>query len=90
MGKGVTLATNHQDKAFKLTFLFFMISRFPNRNRAISTSQLNALLRFHLMPINVIISHGPQMMTNLGTGFPLRCFQWLSIPNIATGQSSWR
>ena len=67
-----------------------MISRFPNRSRAISTSQLNALLRFHLMPINVIISHDPQMMTNLGTGFPLRCFQWLSIPNIATGQSSWR
>ncbi len=74
----------------RIRTFFFMISRFPNRNRAISTSQLNILLRFHLMPINVIISHGPQMMTNLGTGFPLRCFQWLSIPNIATGRSSWR
>ncbi len=37
-----------------------MISRFPNRNRAISTPRLNALLRVHLVPINVIISHGPQ------------------------------
>lgn len=105
MGKGVTLATNHQDGGFEYLFFVYhnidmdlllarvrrgMISRFPNRSRAISTSQLNILLRFHLMPINVIISHGPQMMTNLGTGFPLRCFQWLSIPNIATGQSSWR
>ena len=67
-----------------------MISRFPNRNRAISTPQLNILLRFHLVPINVIISHGPQTISNLGTGFPLRCFQRLSIPNIATGRSSWR
>ncbi len=67
-----------------------MISRFPNRNRAISTPQLNILLRFHLVPINVIISYGPQTISNLGTGFPLRCFQRLSIPNIATGRSRWR
>ena len=35
-----------------------VISKFLNRNRNISTSQLNALLRLHLKPINVIISHG--------------------------------
>ena len=103
MGRGVTLATNHQHEMFDtfrvvyiyllyIAILFFsvMIFRFPNRNRAISTPLLNALLRFHIVPINVIISYDPQTISNLGTGFPLRCFQWLSIPNIATGQSDWR
>ena len=29
-------------------------------NRAISTGQLNALLRLHLRPIDVVVFHGPQ------------------------------
>ena len=33
----------------------FMIPRFRN----ISTARLNALLRFHLRPINVVVSHDP-------------------------------
>ena len=33
-----------------------VISKFLNRNRNISTSQLNALLRLHLKPINLVIS----------------------------------
>ena len=37
---------------------FYVVYKFLNRNRNISTSQLNALLRLHLKPINVIISHG--------------------------------
>ncbi len=57
---------------------------FPNRNRVISTPQLNILLYFHLVPINLIISQGPIMIPNLKVGFPLRCLQRLSIPNIAT------
>ena len=36
-----------------------MIFTFPNRNRVISTPQLNTLLRLHLVPINVIISYDP-------------------------------
>jgi hypothetical protein len=58
--------------------------------RRISTPRLNALLRVHLVPINVIISHGPQTIPNLGDGFPLRCFQRLSKPDIATGRCYWR
>lgn len=27
--------------------------------RAISTGQLNALLRLHIQPINVVVFHGP-------------------------------
>ena len=59
MGRGVALATNHQHKKLD-DFLFFLIvvCKFLNRNRNISTSQLNTLLCLHLKPINVIISHG--------------------------------
>ena len=73
-----------------MNFLFFVVSKFLNRNRNISTSQLNALLRFHLKPINVIISHGSITIPNLEAGFPLRCFQGLSIPDIATEQCPWQ
>ena len=58
--------------------------------RRISTPRLNASLRFHLVPINVVISYGSQTIPNLGVGFPLRCFQRLSIPDIATRQCHWR
>jgi hypothetical protein len=34
-------------------------TNFPNKNGRISTSRLNALLRLHLKPINVVIFHGP-------------------------------
>ena len=57
--------------------------------RPISTARLSALPRVHLRPINVIISHGP-MIRNLEVGFALRCFQRLSLPNIATQRCSWR
>jgi hypothetical protein len=57
--------------------------------RGISTPRLNTLLCFHLVPINVVISHGPQTIPYLRVGFPLRCFQRLSIPDIATGRCRW-
>lgn len=65
-------------------FSNFLIGRW-----VISTSRLNALLRFHLKPINVIISYDP-MIPYLEIGFPLRCFQRLSIPDIATGRCPWQ
>ena len=64
----------------------FVVFKFPNRNRVISTSRLNTLRCVHLKPINVIISHDPQTIPYLEAGFPLRCFQWLSIPDIVTRQ----
>ena len=70
-------------------FLMYVIFRFPNRNRIISTSRLNTLLCVHLKPINVIISHGSQTIPYLRGGFLLRCFQKLSLPDIATEQSIW-
>ena len=57
--------------------------------RGISTPRLSALLHVHLAPINVVISHGPITIPNLGVGFPLRCFQRLSDPDIATGRCRW-
>ena len=51
--------------------------------RAISTGQLNALLRLHTQPINVVVFHGPSEGINLGKshleeGFALICIQRLS------------
>ena len=51
--------------------------------RPISTSHLHALQRFQIWPINPIISRGPQQKPHLKTGFPLRCFQRLSLPYVA-------
>ena len=57
--------------------------------RAISTGQLNALLRLHLRPIDVVVFHGPQGRPGFEGGFPLRCLQRLSRPHIATLHCRW-
>ena len=94
MGTGVAIAPNHQNKGFnfhKGCYSQIIVAfKFPNRNRRISTSRLNTLLCVHLKPINVVISHGSQTILNLGAGFILRCFQNLSIPDIATLRCPWQ
>ena len=57
--------------------------------RAISTGQLNALLRLYLRPIDVVVFHGPQGRPGFEGGFPLRCLQRLSCPFIATQHCRW-
>ena len=57
--------------------------------RAISTGRLNALLRVHLRPIDVVVFHGPQGRPCFEGGFPLRCLQRLSCPFIATQHCRW-
>ena len=58
--------------------------------RAISTGKLNALLRLHTRPINVVVFHGSRGSTRFEVGFPLRCIQRLSRPYIATLHCGWR
>ena len=63
--------------------------------RAISTARLHVSPRFHLPPINVLVLHGPSEARRPGSahlegGFPLRCFQRLSLPDVATRQCPWR
>ncbi len=58
--------------------------------RAISAARLNASLRSHLRPIDVVVSHGPQRRPHLGAGFALRCLQRLSHPDAATRLCAWR
>jgi len=53
-------------------------------DRAISTGKLHALPRFHIRPIDVIVYHGSRGIPGFEGGFPLRCFQRLSRPYIAT------
>ncbi len=59
-------------------------------DRTISTSQLHALPRFHIWPINVVVFHGSQGSSCFEVGFPLRCLQRLSRPHIATLHCRWR
>ena len=62
--------------------------------RAISTSQLHTLLRFHTLPINQVVFLGPYSMkderSHLRGSFTLRCFQRLSRPYIATQLCPWQ
>ena len=62
----------------------------PNGLRAISTARLRTLLRLHLRPIDVVVSHGPLKKSHLVAGFALICFQRLSLPNVATLRCRWR
>ena len=64
-------------------------------SRALSTARLHMLPCFHLPPINVLVSHGPSEglrpgSAHLEVGFPLRCFQRLSLPDVATRRCPWR
>src|ERR1700731_1916708 len=59
-------------------------------DQAISTGKLNALPRLHTRPINVVVYHGSQGRLRFEVGFPLRCFQRLSRPHIATLHYGWR
>ena len=59
-------------------------------DRAIRTGQLHALPRFHTRPINVVVFHGSRGRPGLEGGFPLRCLQRLSRPNLATRRCRWR
>ena len=59
-------------------------------NRAISTGKLNALLRLHTRPINVVVFHGSRGSSRFEVGFPLRCFQRLSRPHVATLHCPWQ
>ena len=66
------------------------LMRASKLNRAISTGKLHALLRFHTRPINVVVFHGSRGSSSFEVGFPLRCFQRLSRPYIATLLCRWR
>lgn len=64
-------------------------------HRLISTSQLHTLLCFHIWPINPVIYWEPHTLkgvrrSHLKAGFPLRCFQRLSIPNVANQPCTWQ
>lgn len=62
----------------------------------VSTGRLHPLRGFHVRPINHVFCmespdpRGGSRNPDLGAGFPLRCFQRLSRPTIATRQCHWR
>jgi hypothetical protein len=58
--------------------------------RAIRTARLHGLPRFDLRPIDVVVDHGSRTRPGFEEGFPLRCPQRLSRPNVATRRCGWR
>jgi hypothetical protein len=65
--------------------------------RPISTGQLRDSVsrRFHTRPINLVVYEGSLEALRPGTpnleaGFPLRCFQRLSVPDMATRLYPWQ
>ena len=58
--------------------------------RTISTGQLNTLLCVHIQPIKLVVFKRTSGIVHLGVGFPLRCFQRLSHPCVATQRCSWQ
>src|ERR1700712_2325054 len=63
--------------------------------RPVSTGQLHTLRCFHFRPINPLVWAGalPDQVgerPHLEASFPLRCFQRLSLPNVANQQCTWR
>ena len=63
--------------------------------RPISTGRLHPSQSVHPRPINPMVSRGPYPRKgggrpHLGTSFPLRCLQRLSLPNIANQPCPWR
>ncbi len=58
--------------------------------RSISTAWLHRLPGLDLRPIHVVFFDGPLGSPGLELGFPLRCVQWLSDPNVATRRCRWR
>ena len=46
--------------------------------------------RLHIRPIDVVVYHGSRARPGFAVGFPLRCFQRLSRPNLATRLRGWR
>src|ERR1700761_161504 len=63
--------------------------------RPVSTGQLSASRRLHFRPINPVVWLGA--LPTRGGGrphleacFPLRCFQRLSLPDVANQPCSWR
>ena len=69
--------------------------KYGQASRLISTSQLNALLRFHIWPINLVVYQEPLGVLRLGRshlveGFTLRCIQRFSLPDVATRRCRWR
>jgi hypothetical protein len=82
------------------SFLRFLASRCPDGKRSnakerhnqsprsLSTGKLHTSLHVHPPPINPVVCRGPYQITcggsHLGARFTLRCFQRLSLPDVAT------
>ena len=92
----VPLRTNHQNATLNLNIFYFKRER--SRPKCVGSQEINLFAQVALNPYG---SSSASRLTgysfrdliwnsNLGVGFPLRCFQRLSQRNVATRRYSWR
>jgi hypothetical protein len=64
------------------------VGEYAQSPRSLSTGKLHTSLHFHPPPIYPVVCRGPYQIycgcSHLGARFTLRCFQRLSLPDIAT------
>ena len=99
-GNGCCLFAMATENCKKITYGLLAIIlvnylKYGQDARPISTGKLSLLPDLHTRPINLVVYQRPSVRllggtSYLGVGFPLRCFQWLSIPNLATQRCFWR
>ena len=93
-GSSVSRIHTHGQRSLMRTILRLR-DKYGQAARLISTSQLNASLRFHIWPINLVVYQEPLGVLRLGRshlveGFTLRCLQRFSLPDVATRRCRWR
>ena len=95
-GPCALVVSHKSDNCWIEWFCFgFPIKGRDQTSRAISSARLKTLPSLHLRPINLVVSQGPSGVlrprsAHLGASFPLRCFQRLSLRDVATGHCPWR
>src|ERR1700674_2527347 len=62
----------------------------PKQRLVPVSSTRHLVSRLHTRPIDVVVYHGSSGRPRFEVGFPLRCFQRLSRPHIATLHCGWR
>ena len=82
------LDENHPQDCTAIKFKLVVFCSMRSSPRSVSTPRLHTLLHFHLAPINRCsacdLTYLCSESTHLEVGFPLRCFQRLSAPHLAT------
>jgi hypothetical protein len=78
-----------EDSPLITSFKESLVSAQAKKVKTISTGRLNTLQCVHRPPIKLVVCQR-STRCHLEVSFPLRCFQRLSPPDLATQRCAWR